>query len=192
MELQTLRTFCSRCAQPHDFQYAPSASPALRDKILDGSLFTWNCPSCGAANLASYPFLYHDAGQKLMLVLTNAALGADSLPDGYTGRIVRSVGDLVEKVKIFDAGLDDIVVEMVKMITRKELGKDVSLKFLKMDGADAEMTFTYPSKDSMEMIVTGFNVYEDCAGILQRNPHIREAARGLVTVDQGWLLRFFE
>ena len=43
----------------------------------------------------------------------------------------------------------------------------------------------------MELVAVGFNVYEDCAGILRRNPLIRESARGLATVDQAWLSRFF-
>ena len=127
-----------------------------------------------------------------MLVLTDAPVNADGVPDGYTGRLVRTVGDLIEKVKIFDCGLDDIIIEMCKFITRQELGKDVALKFLKSDGADGEMTFTYPEKGEMQLIAVGFNVYEDCAGILQRNPHIRSAASGLVHVDQAWLAQFFQ
>ena len=40
------------------------------------------------------------------------------------------------------------------------------------------------------MISVGFNVYEDCAGILRRNPSIKEAARGLVKVDPDWLSNY--
>ena len=53
------------------------------------------------------------------------------------------------------------------------------------------MTFTYPEKGQMEMVAVGFNVYEDCAGILRRNPQIREGVSGLATVDQDWLSRYF-
>jgi len=127
-----------------------------------------------------------------MLVLTDAPVNADGVPDGYTGRLVRTVGDLIEKVKIFDCGLDDIIIEMCKFITRQELGKDVALKFLKSDGADGEMTFTYPENGQMELLAVGFNVYEDCAGILSRNPQIRDAAAGLAEINQAWLSRFFQ
>ena len=102
-----------------------------------------------------------------------------------------SVGELVEKVKIFGCGLDDIVIEMCKFVTCQELKKDVTLRFVGTEGADGEMTFTYPENGQMELVAVGFNVYEDCAGILQRNPVIRDSATGLATVDQAWLSRFF-
>ena len=60
-----------------------------------------------------------------------------------------------------------------------------------MDGADGEMTFAYPGRDEMELVALGFNVYEDCAGILRRNPQIRDSVRGLAAIDQHWLGRFF-
>lgn len=196
MAKQTGKCFCSKCGQPHDVEYYASvdaqASPELKEKLLSGELFTWTCPHCGTLNLASYPFLYHDPQNQLMLVLTQASMNAEGLPEGYHGRIVRSVGELIEKIKIFDAGLDDVVVEMCKFITVKELGKQVELKFLKLDGADMEITFTYPENGNMEMIVTGLNVYEDCAGILSRNPQISESVRGLVCINSEWLRNFFE
>ena len=103
---------------------------------------------------------------------------------------MRSVGELVEKVKIFDAGLDDIVVELCKYVTLRELGRQVPLKFFRLDGADGEMTFTYPLDGEMQMLAVGLNVYEDCSGILQRNPVLREKAAGLVAVDATWLAQF--
>lgn len=186
---------CSRCGAQHTAEVPQSVnaavSPELKERVRNGSLFTWNCPHCGTSNLLKLPFLYHDPTEKLMLVLTDAPVNADALPDGYTGRFVRSVGDLIEKLKIFDCGLDDLVIEMCKFVTAQELGKDVSLKFLKSDGADGEMTFTYPEKGQMELLAVGFNVYEDCAGILARNPQVRDAAKGLAEIDQAWLSRFF-
>lgn len=190
-----ITAICSRCGAQHTAEVPQSvnvsASPELKIRVQNGAIFTWNCPHCGASNLLKFPFLYHDPAEKLMLVLTDAPVSADALPEGYTGRLVRSVGDLIEKVKIFDCGLDDIIIEMCKLVTAQELGKDVALKFLKSDGADGEMTFTYPEKGQMELLAVGFNVYEDCAGILQRNPQIRAAASGLAGIDQAWLSHFF-
>ena len=53
------------------------------------------------------------------------------------------------------------------------------------------MTFTYPEDGQMQMVETGFKVYEDCAGIVNRNPEMKKAARGLVAVGPDWLSRFF-
>ena len=187
---------CTRCGVQYTAEVPQSvnvaASPELKEKVRSGSLFTWSCPHCGAVNLLKFPFLYHDPQERLMLVLTDAPVNAEGVPEGYTGRLVRSVGELIEKINIFDSGLDDLAVEMCKYVTGKELKKDVPLKFLKMDGADGEMTFTYPEKGEMQLIAVGFNVYEDCAAILQRNPQIRVSASGLVAIDQNWLSRYFQ
>lgn len=190
-----IQTTCSRCGAAYNADVPQSvnvaADPDLKEKVRTGELFTWTCPHCGAANLLSVPFLYHDPAEHLMLVLTQTPLGAEGLPEGYTGRQVRSVGELMEKIKIFDAGLDDLTVEMCKFVTAQELKKDVALKFAGLDGADGEMTFTYPEGGQMELVAVGFNVYEDCAGILRRNPQIRESVQGLALIDQAWLSRFF-
>ena len=165
-------------------------NPEEKERVKSGELFLWHCPECGCANLICRPFLYHDPQERLMILLTDADIKAEELPEGYTGRIVRSAGDLIEKIKIFDAGLDDVAIEMCKFVSLREMNRDVSLRFLKMDGADSEMTFTYPQNGEMQMISVGFNVYEDCAGILRRNPSIKEAARGLVKVDPDWLSNY--
>ena len=189
------RPHCSRCGEEHALDIPQSVNaatqPELRDRVRNGELFTWTCPHCGTVNLLKVPFLYHDPAEHLMLVLTDAPVNAEGVPEGYTGRQVRSVGDLIEKIKIFDAGLDDVIIEMCKYVTYQELKKEVPLKFVGTDGADGEMTFTYPEKGQMEMVAVGFKVYEDCAGILRRNPQVREGVSGLATVDQDWLSRYF-
>ena len=194
--MSSISSHCTKCGAAFSAEVPQSVNvatdPELKEKVRSGELFTWTCPHCGTANLLQIPFLYHDPDAHLMLVLSAAPLGAEGLQEGYTGRQVRSVGDLVEKIKIFDAGLDDLTVEMCKFVTCRELKKDVPLRFLRTDGADAEMTFAYPEKGEMQLVAVGFNVYEDCAAILQRNPHIRAAATGLAAIDQAWLSRYFQ
>ena len=189
------KVVCAFCGAIHEVKaYSHidvSTSPELKARVLDGTLFTWECPSCGKVNLARYPLLYHDPDASLMIILSDARLNAEELPEGYTARQVCSVGDLIEKVRIFDAGLDDIVIEMCKYVTLQETGRDLALRFVKLDGADGEMTFTYPDKGRMEMLVLGFNVYEDCAGILRRNPSILNDVSGLARIDAEWLRKFF-
>ena len=92
-----------------------SKDPSLKEKVLDGSLFTWTCPHCGAVNLVTAPTLYHDPEGRLMVwlmpqgALTRAQAEAveksmeavslsirnDPSMDGYTLRRVDSVGDLI-------------------------------------------------------------------------------------------------
>ena len=184
---------CPKCgrefAAPELRTLDVSKDPSLKESVKDGSLFLCRCPHCGTSSLAPEPVLYHDPSAQLLIAYTSAPLSSEGL-EGYTCRLVSSIGELIEKVKIFDAGLDDIALEMAKFITRQELGKDVDLLFFSLDGADNEITLTYPEDGQMQLVRIGFNVYEDCAGILLRNPDIKKSATGLCRVDRGFVEAF--
>ena len=195
MSTNSFQEICRNCSNTHKVEFVSRVnthqSPELKEEVMSGRYFSWECPHCGCRNIINKPFLYHDPEQKLMMLLTDLPLRSEDLPEGYQGRLVKSVGDLMEKIKIFEAGLDDVVMEICKYITLQELQKDVVLKFYSIDGADSELTFTYPEGGDMQMIAVGFNVYEDCAGIVQRNPAIKESARGLASIDPDWISKFF-
>ena len=130
----TIHSTCARCGAEHTAEVPQSvnvaASPELKERVRNGSFFTWSCPHCGAVNLLKFPFLYHDPQEHLMLVLTDAPVNAEGVPEGYTGRLVRSVGELIEKINIFDAGLDDLTIELCKFVTGNELKKYVENQVL--------------------------------------------------------------
>ena len=116
--------------------------------------------------------------------------------DGYTLRLVREVGDLVEKVNIHAAGLDDVLVEMCKYVTRMELSEkqgnvvEAPLKFYKLDGPDNDLLFSFPQDGEMKVVNVGFHVYEDARGILGRHPSVRPEP-GFAQVDAAWLGQYF-
>lgn len=214
MEARSQQATCSRCRHQEQVRVFPSlnvaADPDLKARILDGSLFVWECPRCGEKNLIRYPALYHDPAARLMIwLLPEGEASADALQDqmdtvsqaldGYTLRRVGDVGSLLEKILIHDAGLDDAVVEMVKYVTRLEMMEknpdrraalaEVPLKFFKIEGADNQMVLSFPLDGAMHGISVGFHVYEDCRGILARNPSVRPD-EGFAKVDAAWLARF--
>ena len=214
---------CSKCGEKQIIKIYRSINtaenPELKDKVRNGSLFLWECPHCGQVNLAKYETLYHDPQTKLMVwLLPEGSLGdterqavekhmaaiADRMCsdggglDGYVLRQVSDAGSLIEKVSIHEAGLDDVVMEMCKYVTRLELaGKEkdkeraaaivaAPMKFYRIEGPDNDITFSYPLDGQMHGAQVGFNVYEDCRGIVQRNPSVRPEP-GFVKVDAGWL-----
>jgi len=200
---------CSRCGESHAVTTYPSINtaldPDLKTRVRDGSLFVWECPHCGARNLLKYQTLYHDPAERLMVWLLpgdaeppQAVADAVKELDGYTLRLVREVGDLVEKVNIHACGLDDVLVEMCKYVTRLEMAdaekrpalQDASLKFFKMDGPDNDLVFSFPLDGEMKVVNVGFHVYEDARGILGRHPDIRPAT-GFALVDAAWLGQYF-
>ena len=207
---------CSRCREENKVTIYNSINigeqPALKDAVLDGSAFVWTCPHCGTLNLLQYQTLYHDPSEKLMVWLTRGSeeleeqvREAYSRLDGleeYTMRFVDDAGSLIEKIKIFDAGLDDRTMEMTKYVTRMELcenqkenAQDIlaaPFKFLRMSGPDNEITLAYPLDGKMQMVAIGFNVYEDCRGIIKRNPEITAGPSGFQKIDSSWVSRYFK
>ncbi len=201
--MDSVQIVCNRCGKAFPVEGVPlintDGSPELKEKLLSGELFLRECPHCGARNLAKWPLLYHDPAEKVMIWLSDgsadtearmkAAVAGEEF-EGYSGRIVDTPGILIEKVKIFDAGLDDVPMEFCKFVTRQEMGKDADLKFLRTDGADNDIIFTYPEAGQMQLLSVGFNVYEDCCAIVGRNPVITEGLKGLVKVDREWVEQF--
>ena len=205
---------CSKCGEKQVIRIYRSINvsedPQLKEKVRNGSLFLWECPHCGQVNLAKYETLYHDPAARLMVWLLpegdisetqmKAITMHTKAMGGYTLRRVTDMGSLMEKVLIHDAGLDDVVLEMCKYVTKMEMiskitGKDnqealmkAKFNFYRIEGeADERMiTLMFPQDGQMSGVNIGWNVYQDCEGILSRNPHIRPG-EGFVIVDADWL-----
>ena len=205
---------CSKCGEKQVIRIYRSINvsedPQLKEKVRNGSLFLWECPHCGQVNLAKYDTLYHDPAARLMVWLLpegdisetqmKAITMHTKAMGGYTLRRVTDMGSLMEKVLIHDAGLDDVVLEMCKYVTKMEMiskitGKDnqealmkAKFNFYRIEGeADERMiTLMFPQDGQMSGVNIGWNVYQDCEGILSRNPHIRPG-EGFVNVDADWL-----
>ena len=205
---------CSKCGQQQTVTVYRSINiadnPELKEKVRDGSLFLWECPHCGQVNLARYETLYHDPSVKLMVWLIpegeisetqmQAITMHTKAMGGYTLRRVNDMGSLMEKVLVSDAGLDDVVLEMCKYVTKMEMiQKSVPAEqkeeflaadfhFYRSEGeGDARiLTFMYALDGQMLGVNIGWNVYQDCAGILERNPQVRPED-GFAKVDAAWL-----
>ena len=119
---------------------------------------------------------------------------------GDTLRRVNDMGSLMEKVLINEAGLDDVVLEMCKFVTKMEMlqksvGAEQKEEFLAStfhfyrsegEGDERILTFMYGLDGQMLGVNIGWNVYQDCAGILERNPQMRPED-GFSKVDADWL-----
>lgn len=168
---QTTKVTCPKCGKEHDFAIWTSINVTLdrdqKEEILNRKAFVFECPDCKEKTLYSYDFLYHDMEQKIMIyhVTTNEALvqamegftqmtnvGVDDgilngpEVEGYRKRIVRTLNDLREKIFIFDAGLDDRVVEIFKVfciIQLKQSDPDFQADEAYFYKRDGEMGFQF-------------------------------------------------
>lgn len=107
-----------------------------KTRLLDGTLFQHLCPRCGEAVKLDYECRYHDMNHRAVVHYVRSERSARSVfkaakdfrldtPDGqqssgrephYRERVVKSQNALREKAIIFDLGLDDRIVEVMKAI----------------------------------------------------------------------------
>ena len=209
---------CSKCGEKSEITIYKSinisGNPELKEKLRDGSLFIWECPHCHQANLARYETLYHDPEKKIMIWLMpsgdlsetqmQAIANHTRAMGGYRLRLVKDVGALMEKLLIFDAGLDDMAVEMCKYVTKMEMMSgnrgmqeqlaSAPIHFHRTEDNDGmkSLVFIYPAAGQMMSFRIGFNVYEDSLGIIARNPDIVPPQDTFTRIDQDWILSFMK
>ena len=129
---------CPHCQREAPFTIWRSLNvtlnPEEKQSLITGELFRFTCPGCTAVTQVVYPMLYHDMQRKLMIwMIPDDDDGAPGEPEGpvinvqsgatagYTARVVSSVNELLEKIMIFDAQLDDLALEMVKIVIATQL-----------------------------------------------------------------------
>jgi hypothetical protein len=128
--ISTRTITCARCQRPDQFRFYDSInvtlSPELREQVFGRTLFRFRCPGCGLAQVIAYRFLYHDMTHRLMCwmvwerpgmpiaVAPDMDLGMQGLGEGYRLRVVGSIESLIETAVMTEAGLDDLVMQVLK------------------------------------------------------------------------------
>ncbi len=140
--------------------------PDMKEKVLTGEIFAWECPNCKQQLNVDYATLYHQMEDNIMIyyvpgdatkaveimktipVLTDEKENKDSdfkLPRKYKRRVVTTQNELREKVMILNEGLDDHVIEMMKLFMMVQFkNKDPEMKieeFLFYVDKDGKRTF---------------------------------------------------
>lgn len=119
-------------------------SPDLKEDLLKGKINIFRCSSCGQTALVPMPLLYHDEEKKLMISFspckgeaeraklfesvkkTSKQSGElDNLED-YNLRFISEYNDFLEKILIFDNGLHDKVVELLKLLVLMQEPENMS------------------------------------------------------------------
>lgn len=103
-------------------------NPELAERLMNGTLFEFVCPSCGYTASIAHPCLYLDPMHKACIYLVaNDAMaqgvvgmfdelsGKDTPIGRGTKRIVRNRHDLQGRSIALDEGLDDRVIELLKL-----------------------------------------------------------------------------
>lgn len=118
---------CPRCSAVQPFRAWQTVntriSPEAAAQVLDCSLFLFQCQKCGAQAQLLHPLLYHDMEKRLMIYLMppgseDSKATLEQMKGGamaeFQLRIVESPEELAEKVRLFECGLDDRIVDLFK------------------------------------------------------------------------------
>ena len=105
--------------------------PEDKEKVLDMSIFQYQCPHCGKKDIVCYPLLYHDPEQGVWIQVfwREEDFGQpvekqvrDFIKimgqDHYRRREVFGYWELIEKIRVFDAGLDDFAIALMKTMNK--------------------------------------------------------------------------
>lgn len=124
---------CPQCGKEAEFTVWGSINtmldPEMKEMVRNDEAFVFTCPDCGSKNLVDYPTLYHQMEDNIMIHYApgeNADKALESLEhvkqlDDLLGkieiktRVVSTRNDFKEKLKILDEGLDDRVIEIMKL-----------------------------------------------------------------------------
>lgn len=137
---------CPQCGEKSTFTIHDSINVTLdpedKKKVLDKSIFLFHCEKCNFETYFDYGPLYHDMTEKYMIMVVPDPETArkSTIPkieegkfsmvaNGYRLRVVCGIAGLVEKIRIFDNGLSDYAVELLKAKLFSCLGGPTEIYF---------------------------------------------------------------
>lgn len=155
-----------------------SVNPELKARVVDGSLFDHDCPKCGKLSRFVHDSLYHDMERRFQVWLRpeGDAPGfvLEPLGERYRLRWVEKRRQLAEKILVFDARLDDRLVELLKVWTL--VGTEDMEKPLIFSRLD-------PSRDHVEFLTEGKEVVSVAFSKYQT---LRQEFGPKLEPDSGW------
>lgn len=185
---------CPQCGESQKYKLYASINakenPELKQRVLDETLYDWRCRRCNYFAAMAYPFLYTDpdAGCVICVVpagSSNTAEPTDAVKD-FTKRSVKNMAELKEKILIFDAGYDDVAVELVKnalcgIIKNTYKVNRVHAYFSRVNNGEMEFAIFIPRKDEPVYHSTKLDVYKQSQEVLRALDFVDPA--GFATVD---------
>lgn len=192
-------------------------NPDEARQLLDGTLFEYHCPRCGAVTPVFYACLYHDMERHAMVQL----VGEGSLDDAramldrlradghiseminaahYRQRIVTDQNELREKALIFRDELDDRTIETLKaLICETDVGdgqvpEDALLFYLRCRRPETLELAAYGTWDdgpweSLGVLTVPWELYELAEDLVAAHVHEhgQDDSYGSYAVDRDWV-----
>lgn len=192
----TITVKCSHCGAKHRVVAYPivhaQENPKLAQKLIRGTFFTHKCSKCGNEYEACYSGMYRDDDNQVIIcfsvdtqeqVETNCVIAErrahfeSEADDPYWIRNVQSPNAMREKARLFSKGLDDRVIEIMK-VSLIEIGQSNG----SLEGSPSEVLCWAADNDvlyfdfisqSGEVFSTEVNIdiydiiYDECIDLLE-------------------------
>lgn len=136
---------CPTCGTQENHRHYSSVNvtidPSLKEKVFSQEILAHTCQKCNKRYGVISDILYHDMDQNLMIYFdsTGESDGVEALnrvfsvmpeameiKNAYTIRVVHDYFDMVEKITVVDAGLDDRAIEFLKTVLFLRVLQDMS------------------------------------------------------------------
>ena len=197
---------CPKCGHESEIKVFKTVNattdPNFREQLLSGEMLHFRCEACGHEAELKYPLLYNDMKNLFMVYyipdidrekLTDAALEKEyGNLEGITRRLVSNYNELKEKIHIFESGLDDKVIEVVKAalkdVVEKRTGEEVTGGyFSKYSVEEDRIGFTFFVGDEGEQFVqtTRLEIYEKSASVAKAFTD-DPTDRSFRTINRDW------
>lgn len=204
---------CPHCRETTDTSIWSSINtmldPEMKAAVRDRSAFLFTCPHCGTKTYLNYGFLYHQMEDKIMIHYADSDEDAEKIDailtgkddpkgmmayfrkDNYLIRVVRSQNELLDKLAIFDAGLDDRIVEIFKLYVLAKLQEDparehssIKLLFFANDGKYFIQVLTDGKTDGVYEMPG--DLYEELKD--DYAPHLNDMRHDDFHIDRSWAM----
>lgn len=199
---------CPKCGDTSSHKVFTSVNvttdPQFKKEVLSGELLMFTCEECGYKGSLAYPLLYNDMKKKFMVYfipeIDRFQLEDRELEEDYrnlkgiTKRITADFNSFKEKVFIFDAGLDDMAVELTKLaisevIAKKKGIQRISEGYLSTYNRDTNtIGFTFFIGEEKEPFVQNarLEVYAKSLKIVQNFCQNDKKLAGFIKIDREW------
>ena len=201
------QVICPHCGASVTVEVTPvinvSRQPELRDRIMDESLFHWNCTACDFRAQLVFPCLYHDPDRKFIVYLVPEFSG-EMLDDSEieaqypemastTKRVVSGLTGHKEKIHIFESEADDMAIELTKLavssVVRKKYDRAIACAyFLHLDKEANTIGFSFflEGEPAPVFYDTRLDVYEKCLTIVKECATEQQRDLRYLNIDNAW------
>ncbi len=160
--METITCFCE-----HTFQVnVPEtididSDPGAIDRVMEGTFLSFTCPKCGTVLKPEFPVRFKSISRK-MDILYLPEMERDGFLSGRksysAGRIVIGFRELQEKLGILKSGLDDRVIELIKMYLLIKSGSNNDLRIYFKNSDGERLTFHIEGLEEGKTAVTNIPV----------------------------------